>query len=369
MSKKKVETNTDGNLDHPLLRVVDSMMNCSRLTGKQPHKLMVMPPTLIFLILFLFVSTSGPAMSDQLYDHVTLSFNWPIGMKLRVENETEKVKRVQGEKEEIWTATGSYRMQTKDHEEGLFIEFLDFEIPNHALGIPDNQQDLDEITQYLSSFQPNFILSQNGQLLAIEKPEQFRLTINKLLGSDFETRMNENPRAQKLFDHILSNEYLYSNIKGGWDVLVGQWVDSKMILGATYEIKAEEEVPIFPGHPIEYISLISLVGRVPCQESENWERCIKLEIVSYPNEKDLDQMVRNTLDLAVEINKPSLNIMIDQIRFETRVTLVTEPQTLIPHFLEIWDTREGLGREGNDEPKSFHQRKIRRYRFYQDQNT
>jgi hypothetical protein len=164
--------------------------------------------------------------------------------------------------------------------------------------------------------------------------------------------------ARLLIDRFVSEEFFSAKAAEDWNALVGTWIDAEFERGAIYELEADVPIPIFPNLSVPYLYRFSFKEKVPCAEGDSDTACVVLEMVSSPDPDALtallDSIVRGVAGESVAID-----LLYRHLEIENYIMLVTEPDGMIPHRLEISQIISGdLDVPGQGRP-TFSQQRLR----------
>lgn len=289
---------------------------------------------------------------------VTFRFAWPAGLEAEVEASNLQIRALPGGTDTT-DATVRYRMRVRSHDEGKLVDFDDFE-PIASSGFAERAGvSLEAVSQQLGAFMPGLIVSDRGELIRLDNAAQLRQQMETLFRPMFDSLIQINPSAQRMLNAMLSEQYFLSKAAEDWNALVGIWADAEYELGAVYEMESEEPSPLFPNVTIPFHYEFSLINLTKCPAPADDRLCATLEMASFPD----DGRMRDLLSAMVErmSGRPG-QIVYEDFQVENLITLVAEPETLVPHVLEITQSTQGRGREGN-ETAEFSQVRVRRFEY------
>lgn len=259
--------------------------------------------------LTLLLATHGNAQA------VHPRFNWPVGLSATVNALYKSQNTEDGHPTSTVVAEARYELSVGEHPEGRLIRFGRPEVQGQGEG-----------TGLMSVFEqlfiPTFVVALNGDLLRLEDTDELRRKIAPV-GPGVEADTVTALRSR------LTDERLRGTADGLWGTAVEIWKDIDLELGKVYETRARGLVPIPPHEAVEIVSTRSAVKRVPCTDDEPGEpRCVLFQMRQVPDAGQLRGIVRRT--------QPGVLYFDYGRSFE----LVTEPDGLIPHRLEVGLTFE-----------------------------
>jgi len=125
-------------------------------------------------------------------------------------------------------------------------------------------------------------------------------------------------------------EALRERLARNWKLTVGAWVDRELPLGATYAASAPENVE--GGGSVRMRIAIRADGRIPCQPGAAERRCVRLHLRSQPDDERVELLAPALLrELAPEQSIDPRAMVVQAVAAVTDVSLVTEPDTLVPY--------------------------------------
>ncbi len=137
-----------------------------------------------------------------------------------------------------------------------------------------------------------------------------------------------------LFEQIFSKENYASAALLNWEAMVSSWIPRTYEPEALYAYETESALPI-PGNPLlNYKSEISISKPGPCPGSPA-KQCVATRTVTIPNREELMQILS---DLNTKLSQAAgvrQRVIFGEYNLVTTTSLVTEPDTLVPHRMEI----------------------------------
>lgn len=255
--------------------------------------------------LTLLLAASGNAQA------VHPRFNWPVGSSATVNALYNRLNTENGRQTSTVVAEARYELSVREHPEGRLIRFG----PPAVEGKGTVGRDLMDVYEQL--FMPTFVVSSKGDLLRLEDTDELR---RKIAASGLEAADTVEALRSRLTD-----ERLRGTAHGFWWPAVEAWKDVDLELGKFYETRARGLVPAIPGETIDVVSTWGAAKRVPCTDDEPGEpRCVLFQMRQVPEAGQLREILRRTQSSGLV----SLN-------YERSIELVTEPDGLIPHRLEV----------------------------------
>jgi hypothetical protein len=120
-----------------------------------------------------------------------------------------------------------------------------------------------------------------------------------------------------------------------WGLEVRTWNGLELEVGEAYETEPGSDGPLAPPVAMQTVGRATVIGRVPCAAGFPARRCVALALESRMDAEALEKAARGLLKVAgVEVPEG----IADGAVLQTEVSVVTEPDRLLPHRLEIVNT-------------------------------
>ena len=263
---------------------------------------------------------------------VALRFDWPVGLTAFVQ--TERSTRTTGSLGPSSTSVRmSYRINVEEARDGRLIRYGDIRAED-----PDNGQIylLNELPEPLASqliaLFPSYVVSNEGGLLRLEGIEPLIEEARRKLESRLAELPPESAEARALAASGVSEERLLAAAREHWDQLAGAWSGVTLTMGETYQRKDRLVVPhsaLRIRSAVEY----GVGQRVPCVEETVAADCVEIEVRSRPLPEALAKL-ETAMREGSQAATPGGFGTLENLEIEESSYLVTEPSTLIPHYLE-----------------------------------
>lgn len=239
-------------------------------------------------------------------------FNWPVGSSATVNALYNLLNTEDGRRTSTVVAEARLELSVREHPQGRLIRFGPPEVQGKGTVGPG----LMDVYEQL--FMPTFVVASKGDLLRLEDTDELRRKIQPgggLVAAD----------AVKALRSRLTDERLRGTAEGFWIPAVEMWKDLDFELGKFYETKARGLVPAIPGETVDVLSTSGAAKRVPCTDDEPGKlRCVLFQMRQVPDAGQLREIVRRT-------QSPRLV----SLNYEKSIELVSEPDGLITHRLEV----------------------------------
>ena len=284
--------------------------------------------------LLLLVTIAGCTWPGGPWDRETvdLRFDWPVGLTAFVE--TERSTRVTGARGPTSTTLRmSYRLDVEAAENGRLIRYSDVRAEDPGSGQSYPMGELPERleNQLIAQF-PSFVVSDEGELLQLEGIESLIEETRRKLERRLADSPFESAEARELVISSVTEEGLLAATREHWQQLVGGWSRASLAVGETY--RREDQLAL-PRSPVRVRSTVEYgIGRrIPCGEELTAADCVEIEVRSRPLPEALVQLEEMMRERSRVLTPESVDVL-ESLELEESSYLVTEPSTLIPHYLE-----------------------------------
>lgn len=312
-------------------------------------------------ILVAAVPRPGMGQADSVArDVVSLVFAWPVGMEASVIAHNFRLREGEASVDSTEVRVG-YRMLVEPHAAGRLITFHDFRVLERrepsALG-----DVIQRIALQVGALMPAYVVSEEGEFIRVHDAEAILTAMRAMLRPLLDSIGELNPQARQLTEAVTSEQYVTARAAEDWNALVGTWTGADFEVGAVYETEADEPSPLFPEVLIPFTYQFAANERLPCVETQAEETCVALEMLSFADADTMKTLLTRLIDrLAPE--ERAERFIYEALDIENTISLVAEPATLVPYYLEVTQTVSGSGREGDGPSRSFRQVTVRSYEF------
>lgn len=289
---------------------------------------------------FVAVACTGLALAQaqeaaaQRGDTVQLRFGWTVG-SAQVES-TRFQERV-AESTDTTAGSAAYRMNVAAVEDGLVISYVDFVFPPPTDS--SERATLNSLAEQAAAIVPRFTVDSTGAFVRIHDVESVRLEFDSLI-----TRMlapDEAAAARGMLDTVLSEEALTGLAAQEWNAIVGMWADADLVIGETYQLEEQADLPMIPGATVPMISEFGIVQRTSCDENGTAADCVEIRLVSRPDPEAVKAILAQFMQGL--LNAPGLGgIAFERLDMTNELVLITEPGTLRPHRVRISKSVTGV---------------------------
>ena len=286
---------------------------------------------LCLLLTVVAVAFSGVAFSVAESDSdevITLKYAWPEGL-LATMSMSKQFLFAKGEDKQKQNVNEHYHLSTVPHEQGLEfkIKFLKLEVADSG----DTRSEVRQLLRELKNLTPNYILNESGGFAGLiglpELVEEMENAISEMGGHLPDEVSN---KLRDMVRKILNRETFEESSKERWNRIVEQWIGLTLTKGVAKKVKMNARLIILPGMEVPIETAYTYHGRVPCNAQETRRECVKLEATSSLGPEKMGEVLEIW----------SKNIGLDESPYEnieaqSRLEIVTEPDTLLPHKLSM----------------------------------
>jgi hypothetical protein len=130
-------------------------------------------------------------------------------------------------------------------------------------------------------------------------------------------------------------EAMVDEARDGWNLAVGFWIGAELDVGEAREKEVDAPVWLLPAVAVKSRVRMEARRRVPCTASERKARCVELTLHSEPDHAALPALTRVIVAKLAGDEKALPPGEVLEVGLATDLTLVTEPETLVPHRV-VW---------------------------------
>jgi hypothetical protein len=226
-----------------------------------------------------------------------------VGLTARVEyKEEHEAKTPEGAVSLVFRS--SHRMRVEQAGEGIRVTHDEFAIQplNSAEGAkaPDRVQPQDpletESEAQVGDLLPDMLVDRSGNLVRVTGTDRLRAEALERMAAGTEQSPESRARLERLIARTVSDDRLTEKAERDWSALVSFWVGARLAVGVSSS-------PAGSGGGSRQVSV---TPRVPCDRGARPATCVRIELESHPS--------------------PELS---------HTILLVTEPDRLVPHELQI----------------------------------
>jgi hypothetical protein len=287
----------------------------------------------------------------------SLRFDWPVGLDARVETEYAR-RRLDGDEQIVQRNRVRFRFRVEPSEHGVRVhvtermaEPVSFASAEGPVLPRERQSAETRIGTEIALLFPTFDVHLGGRIRTIEPIDEIREFMERRIEEVGSYQpLQPTARARLLTDYA-SQAAAARHMYITWRWLVIYW----LALGSSgedhLEIRNPGKLPDLKDLRVEFVTRIENEGPVRCRAADAEERCVRLVGQHFPDGLQLQQVIAAIPQL-------------ESYGAGWDLTLIAEPDTLVPHSLVFRDEYYGerLDEEGN--PFVFESLDERRYWFF-----
>lgn len=290
----------------------------------------ILRDTFVALALLAIAGVAPADRAEATQDSVALRFAWPQELRGTVDYTSHRAREANGRSEEV-AVSGRYDFVTSGVSDGLLIRFenVETEVESDGAGL---EAMVKQFMTRAASTPPSYVVGGDGQFHRIEDLDEFRGAV--LDGLDQASAdLPDQTRAQisQVMAGILTREQLEQSIVSDWNLYVGAWLDAELDHGDLYEVRYEQPVAMFGNAPIPMRTTFLFAGRTACDDGDDEQNCVILEMESFV---DSERLAAALEDFLSQFPADGQTPKVEALRQDVSVRLITEPDTLLPHRMD-----------------------------------
>lgn len=311
---------------------------CSRTTAATPALIAV------FLVLSALPGGPGAKAAEPGGDAVHPTYAWKPDLEIDVETRRGRIRRHYLPEPQRTGIGIRYRLATAGREDNLHVTFRDLATAQDPLA--GGERAFVEAVLQFAGLIPDFLVSPKGEFLRVENAPAVSSRLKQFISSTVPS-LDDSPGLAHALELVSSKQFLEASAANQWEGLVGFWIGADLEIGAIYEAEGIAPHPLIPSEPIAVKVRYGATRRVPCGAGLEAAECIELVMTTEVEGEQLKKIAR---ELADRLGDESERRKIESIEFtliKEESRLVTEPETLLPHYFEVYKTIEGRSGPGD----------------------
>jgi hypothetical protein len=231
---------------------------------------------------------SDPAPEIVPEESISLSFEWPDAIELRVQRQYERTDRSPSGERTVQSSGGSVWYGAR-FSDGYRIQFAPFEYDaNEPLPTSSNRMaQVNYLARQYDPVLPAIRVDAEGRIESTHGAKAIR----KALRGAF---MNQpglwhDPAARSVIEAVTSVEFLEQRVRQLWSQLVGAWAEGELQIGQSIHHQTPSGSGAH-GFAPSY-QTYSAIAHIPCAPPEAVKRCIRLEILQKTDTSDFERSV------------------------------------------------------------------------------
>ncbi len=271
---------------------------------------------------------ADPSAEPEAAAPIALRFDWPDGLVLDVEY------RRWSEPADETARTLRYRIEVSRR---FRSKRIDVSAPRILEPVSP-----EGAARTLAPLVPSFVVGRDGQVDRLADADAHRAKMLALLGPDAD------PDAVPVWlEELMADEALLEGVRDRWSPLVGAWVGAEMQPDVRYQGDDEVVVPLFGGLAIPLATDYGLGPLGPCDAQPDGQgpRCVELTYRAHPDPARWETFLAE--EVLPRLGQRAPGARVEDLRVEHEIRLVTEPEGLRPHALEV--TRRVVARTQDEQ--------------------
>ncbi|MFT5356174.1 MAG: hypothetical protein ACI9KE_003397 [Polyangiales bacterium] len=259
-------------------------------------------------------TTPTPATSSD----VRWAFDWPDGLRAHVVGRRSVTRNGRA----AFDVNSTWDMHVERNDLELVLTSSNYEIEPISVQPAEEAINAAFVIQMLL---PSMRIGTDGVFRSMEY-ERTRTEVDAALEAAVAPAVRANP-AWEIVGTVLQRQAVDAFVQNNWMSLVQSFVGGEMNFGEVIEVTSPNAIPIGGGQ-LELLSHYTAIGRAPCFEGAPSDDCIRVQFDSVAPPDQLRVLVDSA---ASELPGPIP--LLRELRFEG--TLITEPNTLVPHTMTL----------------------------------
>lgn len=283
-------------------------------------------------------ATSAPEVQQNT---VSLRFAWPPEVRGEVSFRREKVEQ-SGPNSHEQTILGNYKLATQQVEQGLLINKFDHHVEIEKSPYFDELSPVDQQAQNFllkaTSQSPLYVVNGNGAVLGFFDIEEFKQRMIEA-ANEWAEGISEHSPVKERIPTVIKGVTDGQNIEAGlisvWNREVAVWAGQTFVEGKAYQTQGTQRFDTLDFVEVPVNLTLTYLGDVPCNEQSTKPDCVKLEYAYALDQSSMDVVKERFLAA-----KDDGRYDIESADFRYRLTVVTEPNTLMPHSTTEYELKE-----------------------------
>lgn len=266
-------------------------------------------------------------------ERIDLGFNWPQKSESTFDFHSKKTRR--GKTSEI-QMSGTTRVRALGDDQLLVsTQMNDYNMsPGDNEGAGNNV--MQKVMQQAMSGIPDYVVSTDGAFIGVENRDNYLGRLEQaLLKAVPPDAVDMQQQVKSLLKSLISEATLTQALQEEWNNLVANWAGGSYAKGERYIYAAQYQSAALGKTAFPMTITQRLLGRVPCHGGDKTQGCVLLEQTSRVTDpsfgKAMHAYVSKTVKDMAGDKANEVNITVDRAEFAKTVTLVTDPDTLLPY--------------------------------------
>lgn len=281
------------------------------------------------------VLLAAPASGQE---RVSLSFDWPAGLRGTVTNTMDQATGAAGMQMSQRTVT-THRIETEDDPRGLLIRYRDGDLLEFSAPALAQAEGGETYMRATAEASYDMVVDEDGQLLEITRDSasmaKISAAVEEMMGPLRAMAGSEGMAG--ILDGMLSDEALNATIEQSWTSVVGVPDADALVIGEGFVSEMETPLPMMQNRSLLMDTETTVTGRVPCVEGGAPDACVLVRTESRMDPEDMRMMMDEMFGEMFGGMSTDMQMDLGVGAFEQSMTTesIMEPGTLIPHSMTM----------------------------------
>ena len=266
-------------------------------------------------------------------ERIDLEFNWPQKGEAKVSYASKRVKRG-----EVFEMQGSATTAWRPLDENTLLvstQASDFKMTTNNKN-KKKEDYMQNLLQQAMSQIPDYVVSTGGEFIRIENMAAYYERIEKAMLQGLPGDGDEaQAKVKQLMQNLISEASLSASLQDDWNSNVYNWTGGSYLPGETYIYHTQYQTQTF-GEALFPMTLTQqLTGRVACHANDKKESCVRLVQTTRVSDPSYTQamhaFVLKTVQDMAGASAKDINLTIDNAEIVKTVTLIVNPETMMPY--------------------------------------
>lgn len=264
---------------------------------------------------------------------IDLEFGWPQKGEAKFSFASKRVKRgevteMQGGGTTAWRPLG-------ENEVLISTQAADFKMTTNSKN-KKKEDFMQNLLREAMSQIPDYVVSTDGEFIRVENMGAYYERFEKAMLQGMPGDGDESQaKVKQLMQQMISEESLSASLQDNWNTNVYNWTGGSYLPGETYTYFTQYQTPSFGDAQFPMTLTQQLTGRIACDANDKKQSCVRLRQttrVSDPSyTRAMHQFVLKTIQDMSGASAKEINLSIDRAEVLKTVTLIVDPETMMPY--------------------------------------
>lgn len=266
-----------------------------------------------------------------------LRFAWPDILVAQVQAQKTRSKQIDGQAAVKSGMSSQYVMRSRRQGDRHLLSFSDVRLdPQQLVAMPAELRAFMDVATKAAL--PSFVVSRDGDFVSVDDLDGFQSAMR----SAFATLLPEAAMQARLKPTLetMLNEAVLKNLVGAeWNRMAGSWAGAEQVfdIGVDYVLTTQAVMPVVNA-PLTQRTRFTLARTLPCERQGRIYECVELQSTTTPDEAEARKAVEDFSERLMPDGTLQDALKLRSLNYETRLELVTETGTLIPHRYKLVKT-------------------------------